>query len=330
MDYEHLRPLGIGEVLDAAFRLYRRRFGSLVAAISVVVIPAAALRLFVTLSTPTTTTRVQQFGNTSFRTTTTSGGAQLAIFLIGLLITALTIALGQGAAMRILTDHYLGTTTTWIESLRFSGRRLGSLLWVVVLGGLCWILGSVACVIPGIYLYVAFAVSIPVRLVEDVRGGKALSRSRALIGTRWWATFWTLLVILLISTTLTLIGNLLVGGSTLLVTNTTSSTATRTAQAVLSGAIEVLITPISAAVAVIIYFDLRVRKEGFDVALLIQRLGVVPASSPPNHAATLLPGATVAPRAAGTPPTTSTPPTSPWAGVDDPPPPTPSAGAPPT
>lgn len=323
MDYEHLRPLGIGEVLDAAFRLYRRRFGSLVSAIAVVVIPTAVVRLFVTISTPTTTTNIQQFGNTTFRTTTTSGGARLAIFLIGLLVSALTIALAQGAAMRILTDHYLGTTTTWIESLQYAGRRLGSLLWVVVLGGLFWILGSMACVIPGIYLYVAFAVAIPVRLVEDVRGTKALSRSRDLIGTRWWATFWTLLVILLISTTLTGIGGLLVGGSSFLIANTTSSTATQITQAILTGAIEILITPISAAVAVIIYFDLRVRKEGFDVALLIQRLGapVTPASTDPE---TLLPGSITIPPVS---PNISSP-ASPWAGVDDLPPP-PPPGAPP-
>jgi len=37
-----------------------------------------------------------------------------------------------------------------------------------------------------------------------------------------------------------------------------------------------LTTPLSAAVLTVLYFDLRVRKEGFDLELLARRLGVEP------------------------------------------------------
>lgn len=286
MEYEHLRPLGVGEVLDSSFRLYRKRFGALVASVVVVVVPLALVQLVVTLSTPTTT----RIGSTPFRSTTTSSGTQLLVILFGLLISGLNIALAQGAAMRILTDHYLGTETSWSESLRYAFTRFGSLLWIVILGGLAWILGGMLCVIPGIYLYVCFAVTIPVRLIEDVRGTKALGRSRALINHRWWPTFATLLVVFLITTTLTLVATALVGGSTFFLSNTTSSTATKVAAGLLTAGVNVLVTPISAAVATIIYFDLRVRKEGFDVALLVQRLDTAPPPPPavgPTFPATL-------------------------------------------
>ena len=271
MEYEHLRPLGVGEILDSSFRLYRRRFGALVSVCAVVVIPLALVQLVVTVSAPETTT-VTRFGSSTFRSTSVSSGTQLFLLLFGLLISGFNIALAQGAAMRILSDHYLGTETSWSESLRYAFTRFGSLLWVVILSGLAWIFGAMLCFIPGIYLYVSFAVVMPVRLIEDERGGQALSRSRALVAGRWWPTFSTLLVVLLITTTLTLVITALVGGSTILATNTASSTTTRVVTGLLTAGVNVIVTPISAAVATIIYFDLRVRKEGFDLALMIQRL----------------------------------------------------------
>ena len=271
MEYEHLRPLGVGEILDSSFRLYRRRFGALVSVCAVVVIPLALVQLVVTLSTPRTTT-VSRIGSYTYRSTTVSSGTQLFVILFGLLISGLNIALAQGAAMRILSDHYLGTETSWSGSLRYAFTRFGSLLWIVVLSGLAWIFGGLLCFIPGIYLYVSFAVVIPVRLIEDERGGRALSRSRALIAGRWWPTFSTLLVVFLITTTVTLLVTAFVGGSTILAANTTSSTATRVVTGLLTAGVNVIVTPISAAVATIVYFDLRVRKEGFDLALMIQRL----------------------------------------------------------
>jgi hypothetical protein len=41
-----LRPLGIGDLFDAAFRLYRERFWTLIAIAAVVYVPTAILRLF--------------------------------------------------------------------------------------------------------------------------------------------------------------------------------------------------------------------------------------------------------------------------------------------
>jgi hypothetical protein len=75
---------------------------------------------------------------------------------------------------------------------------------------------------------------------------------------------------------------------------------TSTLAAVVAGA---LTTPFIAAVTIVLYVDLRVRKEGFDLALLISRFGepgsgeaVVPAPPP------------LVPRPAGPPPTGSQPP----------------------
>ena len=55
-----------------------------------------------------------------------------------------------------------------------------------------------------------------------------------------------------------------------------SFTTSQVANAIATGIAAVLTTPFTAAVTALIYFELRVRKEGFDLALLAQRMGVAP------------------------------------------------------
>ena len=57
-----------------------------------------------------------------------------------------------------------------------------------MLGGFLTVSASLLCIVPGIYLFVAFAVALPVLMSEGERGRKALGRSRALVRGRWWKT----------------------------------------------------------------------------------------------------------------------------------------------
>ena len=45
-----LRPLGVGELLDAAFKIYRGRFKTLILAVAVPVIPVIVLSTILTIS----------------------------------------------------------------------------------------------------------------------------------------------------------------------------------------------------------------------------------------------------------------------------------------
>ena len=108
-------------------------------------------------------------------------------------------------------------------------------------------------------------------------------------------------------------------------------------QGALNALITVFTTPMTAAAATVIYFDLRVRKEGFDIALMVQRLDAVPVrahSGPTTFPAPTAvpatdvswsapvpwppPDTTPAPPRSPTSPRSPASPRSPWA--DDPPP----------
>ena len=115
----------------------------------------------------------------------------------------------------------------------------------------------------------------PVLLLEDVRGWSALKRSRQLVKGRFWSTAAVLLLVVIVTG---IVQAIFLGVFAGLVSVTGNEVAQALADAIGQTLSSALTTPLSAAVLTVLYFDLRVRKEGFDLELLAQRLGVEPGS----------------------------------------------------
>jgi hypothetical protein len=338
MQFSQLRPLGVGEILDTAFRIYRTRFKDLVTAVAIPMVPLVVLQILINLSVPTRTSYAVQNG-TLVRTTGPSASVAFGAVIATLIITVLASAIAQGASIRIVADQYLGSTTSWRESIGYALSRFGSILFVSILVGLAEVLGLIACVIPGVYLWAALAVSIPALLIENARGTKALGRSRSLVTGRWWPTFGALIVIALLTAVVGGLLGAIVGGGSALSGNITGSTTARILSGTVNGIVTILFTPLSAAVATIIYFDLRIRKEGFDVALMAQRLGLpapppgptgwAPPTAPPPGPTGWAPPTAPPPGPTGWAPPTAPPPAAPgpetWDTRSAPPPESPRA-----
>jgi hypothetical protein len=195
--------------------------------------------------------------------------------LIGGIVTLVVTA----AMLKAVSDAYLGNPSSVRDSLRFAGRRIGSLIWLYVLLALGLGVALVFVVIPAIWLYAAWSVATPVLLVEGLGGSAALRRSFRLVRGRWWPTAFTLLVAFML---VSIASSVLVGvflivpqaidGSSVLLAVIGATVASSVAVAV--------VQPIKAAIITILYFDLRVRKDGFDLALLAAGLGLPPAELP--------------------------------------------------
>ncbi len=136
----------------------------------------------------------------------------------------------------------------------------------------------VALVLPGIWLYAAWSVSVPALLIEGCRGWSALSRSSRLVRGRWWPAAGVLLVAAVMTS---IVSGAIEG---LLVAISLSSNAgvvlTVLVVSLAAGLSAVLTRPFLAAVTTVLYYDLRVRHEGYDVALLAEQLGIEPAALP--------------------------------------------------
>ena len=109
--------------------------------------------------------------------------------------------------------------------------------------------------------------------MEGYKGFSAYRRAFALVRGNWWRTFGLLIVTGILSAVVSLIADVLFGVA--LRAALGGTTAGRIlVDFILFGVTYVCIHPFEGAVLVVLSIDLRVRKEGYDVALLASQLGV--------------------------------------------------------
>lgn len=129
MDPAQLRPLGIGEIIDAGIRIARSRFRDLAILVAVVAIPAQILQLLVSISAPSNDTTTTSFSSSGQPQVDTGDlFTQLAATLVTLVIGFVTSILATGACTEIVSGNYLGHDVGWRESLRAAWGRFFTLV----------------------------------------------------------------------------------------------------------------------------------------------------------------------------------------------------------
>jgi len=272
-----LRPLGIGEILDVAMKIVWRNAGTLLRVVVFVVLPVQVASAVISISA--TPNSDGSFSGKDVTAVVVGAGAAGILSFVG-------STLASGACFRAIAGAYLGHRTEWRDSIRYALHRLHSILWVTILVGVATVLGFILCILPGIYLGVGFALSIPVLLTEDARGGRALARSRELVRGNWWRVFAVVALGYFLSA---ILGGAIEGAVAGLTTvSTTPNSVVGALVGIVAGTVSSLVTtPFVAAFLAVLYFDLRVRKEAFDLQLLAERIGVDP---PAGATAPALPG----------------------------------------
>lgn len=260
-----LRPLSVGEVLDAAFKVVRQSFGTLAICVLAVAVP---LNVIGTLVSASTNDDAFNLDDTS---TTGTSGTEIAGTLVTTTLNLVLFTLAAAACFRAVSSTYLGQQPTWQTSLSFAATRVLPLLGLSILYFLGVIGATILLVIPGIWLSVAWSLGYPALLSEGIGPAAALGRSFRLVKGRWWATFAALLVMYLIVAVISGILGLVVGAT--LVAAIDSEVVAAVLLTIVNIISSLITLPLFAAVLTIIYFDLRVRKEGFDLQLLAQGVG---------------------------------------------------------
>jgi hypothetical protein len=271
-----LRPLDIGQKIDAAIKLTTRNFGTLAKIVLLVAAPVQILTVIITLSTLPDDYTVGGFaGGTASPSDETiddvSAGYWVGIGLI-VLLSMFVYLLTTAACFKAIGHAYLGGRTTWQDSLGFGARRLHSVLWVSILQFLAVLGGFILLFVGSIWLAIAFSLALPALLLEDKRGTAALGRSYNLIKGRWWRTFGLLLAGYTLAQVIAgLAQGALELGIFVAVGDESVLGVILSGLAALVGL--VITTPFIAALTVVLYFDLRVRKEGLDIQLLTESVG---------------------------------------------------------
>jgi uncharacterized membrane protein YeaQ/YmgE (transglycosylase-associated protein family) len=266
-----LRPLSVGEVLDASFKIVRQSFGVLAGCVLVVALPLNILDTLITASTVDHAFNVDSTAGSNLDTGTVWAGV-IVRFALSVVLSALAAA----ACFRAVSGLYLGERPTIGESLSFAASRLMPVIALAFLYFLGLIPAFLLLIIPGIWLSIAWTVSFPALLSEGLSPTAALGRSFQLVRGRWWPTFGA---VLLMNILVGIISAVIAGILTATLVASTASEPTAAVINTIANTLSAVVTlPISAAVLTVLYFDLRVRKEGYDLQLLARGVGKDPSA----------------------------------------------------
>ncbi len=265
-----LRPLEVGDLLDETFRMYRRNF-VLFAGISVIVsIPSAALSgygysLFGNILQQTTTGAAPNFG---FLETT------LPALAIGALVNLALVPFFYATVVYAACESAQGRSVTASEIVSAVVRRYFPLLGYFLLIGLMVV---AFCLIPlWIWIWVGWLVVVPVMFVEDVGLAQAMGRSWRLVEGRWWRTFLVIFLIFIIQYVARLALNAFIALAQYLLLIVAPSGMVLVIAGATQVIVDSLVNPVLQIAVVLVYFDLRVRREGLDLFQLAQRVPYPP------------------------------------------------------
>lgn len=287
-----LRPLGIGELLDQAIRLYRRNFLNFIGIIAVVQIPIGLLQFLVSLLTvqniPVLAVGQRLPPGAVFPPTLLAG--QAGTFFIAIVSFILVQGVGTAAMTRAVADNYLGTPTGFADAYRRIGRSWLPLIGSLFLAGLFAIALSIWFLVPcvgwatglGILAYysaVVVPLVAPIVVLEHKSGYRAVRRGWDLTRRRFWAVLGFVALMFLFNLIVVAGPNLLITaifqGLVLGAIRSGNSPAHLLAaqlivQSLLTLIANLLYVPLQLVGITLLYFDLRVRTEGLDLAMLSQ------------------------------------------------------------
>jgi hypothetical protein len=283
------------ELLDELFRLYRRHF-SVIAGISLLLVLPGLLASLLSGSYKT-----NPIGSLLQYTSSGGGAAVLQQIqaqqaqqntgwsLLGGLIGLIIVPFSVGALYRAAVDGANGQPMTIRSVLSETLARYWPLFGfaalaflIVVLWGIAVLIGSVLLVLPGlavfcagVYLLVRWSVSLPAMMAENVGPIRGLGRSWSLVKGMWWRTFGIILIVIVAYIIIDLALLALFGVVTAVIpANTDLRSGLATAATTL---VDALIAPLFPIVLTLLYFDLRVRKEGLDLEQLAKQASSGPA-----------------------------------------------------
>src|SRR5215813_8248123 len=119
-----LRPLAVGEVLDAGIKLYLRHWKPMALCVAGIVLPIQILSVLLVSSADTSSFDF----NFSSDAGDTSAGAGAFLAVEGLTLLGLLFA--NATCFKVAADAWLGSEPSAKRSLGFALRRLPSLVWL--------------------------------------------------------------------------------------------------------------------------------------------------------------------------------------------------------
>jgi hypothetical protein len=255
-----LRPLSFGELLDTGFRIFRNHFGLLFGLAAVVYLPVALIQLIAQTLTPLAP-GVEPAGSTAVLLVFAASLIALGLFVM------LTWPIADAAITHAVGELYLGRPAAFGPSLRVGLSILVPMVGTSLLNMLIVMGALLLFIIPGIYFMFAYMLVWQVMVIERLFGMQALRRSGSLMkGSKLRGLGVMIVYLLVISVPSSLLS---------LALHAYPTVASLASVLVQTAGFAFLCT-----LSVVLYFDIRCRKEAFDLehlADLVEQRAAVPA-----------------------------------------------------
>jgi hypothetical protein len=243
-------PQSIGRVLDSGFKLFVKAFTG--------VLPLS-LAAAAVLAVPNIANVVM--GNTEQVASPVPGATVVVLFLVALpiymiLIAAVVYRLGAVAEM-----HEAGTGA----ALERAVRCLLSLIGAAILYFLAMAGGLILLIIPGIILSLSLSFGFFAIVLDGESALGGLKRSHRLVWGNWWRTLAVVSVPVVIVMILYLGLGIALGATIVMSDGSPSSDVFITAN-LIEAAIGGITAPLIYSIMIVQYHDLKLRKEGHDLA----------------------------------------------------------------
>ncbi len=240
MAYE-IRAMTLGEILDTSFRLIRDHFGPLVGMAAALYVP-----YYVAL------TALQL----SMMSSSAAGGAGMGATLAGFGVSFLTVLIVGpivfAAIYHALGECYLGRPVQIQASLREALRIVLPLLGTSVLVTLATLALTLLLVVPGVWFLLGTTIVVPINVVERSFGVPSIRRSLHLMKGSRGRAFVLYLLIGIVSGVISGVFGIL-------------GLLSPWVGALTQGLAMSVTAVFGGAMTIVLYFDIRCRKEAFDV-----------------------------------------------------------------
>ena len=276
-----LRPLSLGEILDRTFSLYRRNFLLFLGITALPNLLILALNLAQTLMTNIPATSVPQpVEQLQSRPATGLLAFGFIGLLVGLFVYLVAYLFAQGGTVYAVSELYLGRQTSIGASLRRMRGQLGSLFGVILLNGLAVMGATLFLIIPGIYAACRLITCVPAALLEDLGPRASLERSFRLTkdsAGRAFVIFLLYFIMLYAAILLFMFPFLFMAG--LSAKEPGMMRIWLSLSQVGNFLAGILVSPFLTIATAVFYYDLRVRKEAFDLQLMMNPSGSIPSGA---------------------------------------------------
>lgn len=278
-----LRPLSLGEILDRTFTLYRRNFLLFLGITAIPHLLTLGLNITQVMLTKFPTVRKPPVPVAEFQTRAASNGLMaygIGGSLVAIVIYLLVYLFSQGGTIYAVSDLYLGRPTTIAGSLKKMWGQLLNLLGVTILNGLAVAAATIFLIIPGVYVACRLLTCVPAALLEDLGARASLDRSWELTKDNAGGAF--LIYLLYFAMLYGIMAVFMIPFGVMVTMSAKDPTMFRTAMVLMQVAsfvASIIVGPFLLIATSVFYYDLRVKKEAFDLQMMMnpEGVGVVPA-----------------------------------------------------